>query len=604
MAVLDKINSPEDIKKLKVKELDVLADELRSIIIETARKNGGHLSSNLGTVELTIALYYVFDFPKDKLIFDVGHQCYAHKILSGRKDEFDSIRTSGGLSGFPDKSESEFDAFTTGHAGTSLSAGLGYCKAREKKGENYRVINLVGDASFTNGLNLEAITSFNDKPKNFLVILNDNGMSISKNKNGLYKLISKGTTKKTYIKGKKAFKKIFRESFITKIFRKIKTFIKLVLNKNAYFEKFGFKYVGVYNGNSVSEMVDVLSHLKENLKEEAVFLHVKTTKGKGHVSAEEKPSDYHGVGKDLKNKKSAFSECLGSELCKIIEENKDVVAVTAGMKDGTGLRKVEETHPENFIDVGIAEEYAVTLSAGMSAGGIKPVVCLYSTFMQRAYDQILHDVCIPNLPVVFCIDRAGLIGADGKTHQGVFDLSFLTHMPNMKILAPSNLSEFKDMLRYALLETSPVAIRYPATAEVSEEGYEVFESPKFNLLSKGKDVNILAVGPRTLEIALEIEKEFSDKVGVINARTIKPLDEEVLLAIKDTTVVTLEENSLIGGFGSLVKGFYSNKGLCTSVLSYGVKDEFVAHGDVNKQFETNGLTASAVIKDLEKILKG
>lgn len=603
MAVLDKINSPEDIKKLNLKELDVLAEELRSIIIETARNNGGHLSSNLGAVELTIALYYVFDFPIDKLIFDVGHQCYAHKILSGRKEKFDTIRTSDGISGFPDMRESEYDAFTTGHAGTSLSAGLGYCRARDNRGENYRVINLVGDASFTNGLNLEAISSFTDKPKNFLVILNDNGMSISKNKNGLYKLISKGTTKKSYIKGKKAFKKIFRESFITKIVRKAKTFVKLILNKNAYFEKFGFKYMGVYNGNSVSELVDVLMHLKENLKEEAVFLHVKTTKGKGLTSAEEKPSDYHGVGKDLKSKKSAFSECLGEELCKIIQDNKQVVAVTAGMKDGTGLNKVDENFPDNFIDVGIAEEYAVTLSAGMSAGGIKPVVCLYSTFLQRAYDQILHDVCIPNLPVVFCIDRAGLAGADGKTHQGVFDISFLSHMPNMQILAPSNLSEFKDMLRYAINQSSPVAIRYPATADTCEDDYTPFEKPNFNLLSKGDDVNILAVGPRMLKIAKEIEKGFSGSVGVINARSIKPLDESLLDSIRQTTVVTLEENSVIGGFGSLVKGYYSQNKLDTKVYSFGVQDSFVSHGEVEKQLELNGLSAQKVIEDLNKKLK-
>ncbi len=604
MAILDRIKLPEDVKKLNIEELNLLAKELRSEIIETTKKNGGHLSSNLGAVELTIALYYVFDFPCDKLIFDVGHQCYAHKILSGRKESFKDIRTQNGISGFPDMEESPFDAFTTGHAGTSVSVGLGYCKARDIKNENYSVIDLVGDGAFVNGLNLEAFTSSMEKPKNFLVILNDNGMSISKNVNGLYKYISKRTTQKGYIKKKKAFKKVFKNSLVYRFCRKVKNFIKMLLNKNAYFEKFGFKYVGVNNGNDLAEMISTLTQVKESLKEEAVFLHVSTTKGKGYVEAEETPDIYHGVGKDLKSKNYLFSAALGEELCRLMETDRNIVAVTAGMKDGTGLKVVEELHGDRFIDVGIAEEYAVTLSAGMAAGKVKPVVCVYSTFLQRAYDQILHDVCIPNLPVVFCIDRAGLVGADGRTHQGVFDLSYLSHLPNIKILAPSCVAEFRDMLKYAINANSPVAIRYPAVLQEERELVNRFEKPDFEEISFGKDINVLAVGPRMLNLAKEIAEKTDADTGIINARTVKPLDENSLIKIKDSVVITLEENSLIGGFGSMVRDFYAKKGFCTKVYSYGIKDEFIKHGSVQNQLQVNGLTAKEVIADLKTKFNG
>ena len=598
MSVLDRIEKTSDIKKLNINELKILSDELRQLIIETASENGGHLSSNLGIVETTVALYYVFDFPSDKLIFDVGHQCYAHKILSGRKDEFKSVRTDGGISGFPDSDESEYDAFSTGHAGTSVAAGLGFCAARKSSKEDYRVINLVGDGALFNGLNLEAFAASLKKPDNFLVILNDNGMSISKNGNGLYRHLSKTTMGKGYVKSKSALKKIFGQSFITRGLTGFKNFIKRILNKNAYFEIFGFKYVGVIDGNDVTEMVRILKKVKTTMKNKAVFLHVKTTKGKGYCKAEERADAYHGVGKNLSLCSSPYSLRAGKTLCDIIAENPEVVAITAAMKDGTGLAAVEKEYPDNFYDVGIAEEYAVTLAAGMAAGGIRPVVAVYSTFLQRAYDQIIHDVCLQNLPVVFLIDRAGLVGADGKTHQGVFDLSFLSHMPNMRILAPASTDELEISVRFALSLGCPVAVRYP------NECYE-YPTPKLGYEEKlwyrvkdGKELTVLAVGPRMMKLAEEIAAKLPFKAGVINARSVKPLDYGMLEEISAAPVVTLEENSVIGGFGDAVNRYYSDKRVRTQVFSYGVRDSFISHGSIDRQLHENNLDAESICNDI------
>ena len=427
-----------DVKKLNTKELEALAQSTREQIVQTVSKNGGHLSANLGMVETTIALHKVFDFSKDKLIFDVGHQCYTHKILSGRQDSFESIRLDNGISGFPDITESPYDAFSAGHAGTSISAGLGYCFARDKLNQDYTVVCVVGDGSFANGLNLEALIESHVKPKNFIVVLNDNGMSISKNKNGFYRMLSKSTTKRGYVGSKKLIRKIFGNSFITKGLAKFRNFIKRVINKSNYFEPFGFKYVGIVDGNDIKDMTTILERVKLVAKEKAVFLHIKTKKGKGLKQAEEHADAYHGVGADLKVDNGNFGFALGQKLNQLIEKDNRIVAITAGMASGTGLSAVEKQYPKNFIDVGIAEEYGITLASGMAIGGLKPIVAIYSTFLQRAYDQILHDVCIQNLPIIFCIDRAGLVGQDGKTHQGVFDISYLSHLPNMKILAPKH----------------------------------------------------------------------------------------------------------------------------------------------------------------------
>ena len=596
MDILSGINLPSDVKKLNNKELDCLAGQIREMIVDTISKNGGHLSSNLGIVETTLALYKNFDFPTDKLIFDVGHQCYAHKILSGRKDNFDTIRLRGGLSGFPNKNESQFDPFTTGHAGSSISAGLGYCMARDKLGEDYTVISVVGDGSFSNGLNLEALFASNSKPKNFIVILNDNGMSISKNKNGFYTFISKSTVKSGYLGSKRAFIKVFRRSFVTRALSSVKNFIKRVFNQDNYFENYGFKYVGVIDGNNMREMTGVLQKVKKVAKDKAVLLHIKTTKGKGYKDAEMHADFYHGVGSNLKNESGSFSLALGQKINNLIEKDKTVMAITAGMKDGTGLIAVENKFPNNFIDVGIAEEYAVTLASGMARGGLKPIVAIYSTFLQRGYDQILHDVCLQNLPVIFCLDRAGLVGSDGETHQGVFDLSYLSHMPNMTVLAPNTTEELFDAVDYALSLNSPVAIRYPKNQRV-EQSFLSLKDGLWQEVSLGEKANIVAVGPTMLNIANQCAKSISG-VGVISARVVKPLDEKMLLMIKDTPLIVLEENSTIGGLGSMTTLFYSNNKVQTKVLCLGVEDAFVKHGSVDEQLVNIRLDCQSVIRKI------
>ena len=596
MDILSKVNNPSDVKKLNNKELDCLANDIREMIVGAISKNGGHLSSNLGIVETTIALYKNFDFPTDKLIFDVGHQCYAHKILSGRKESFNTIRLSEGLSGFPNKNESEFDPFTTGHAGSSISAGLGYCMARDKLGEDYTVISVVGDGSFSNGLNLEALFASNSKPKNFIVILNDNGMSISKNKNGFYRFISKSTVKSGYLGSKRAFVKVFRNSFITRAFAGIKNFIKRLFNQNNYFENYGFKYVGVIDGNNMREMADVLQKVKKVAKDKAVLLHIKTTKGKGYKEAEMHSDLYHGVGSNLKNESGTFSFALGQKINSLIENDKAIMAITAGMKDGTGLSIVESKFPNNFIDVGIAEEYAVTLASGMARGGLRPIVAIYSTFLQRGYDQILHDVCLQNLPVIFCLDRAGLVGSDGETHQGVFDLSYLSHMPNMTILAPNTTEELFDAIDYALSLNSPVAIRYPKNQKVAQPFSPLCEG-LWKEITFGEKANILAVGPTMLNTAKECAKQISG-IGVISARIIKPLDEDMLLKLKDKPLIVLEENSTIGGLASMITVFYSNSKISAKVLCLGVEDAFVKHGSVKDQLLKTNLDNENVIRKI------
>lgn len=600
MNILDGIKNSSDVKRLSLKEKTELAGEIRDKILKTCSENGGHLSSNLGIVETTLALYSVFDFPKDKIIFDVGHQCYAHKMLSGRNVGFSAIRTDGGISGFPDREESEYDCFGAGHAGTSIAAGLGFCAARDALGEDFYVVDVVGDGAFVNGLNLEALTSSQKKPKKLIVILNDNGMSISKNRNGIYTFLSKKSTKKGYLKSKSALKRVFGESFVTRFLRKVRGFIKRIFNGVNVLEQFGFKYVGVVNGNDLKSLTEILEGVKNVAKDKAVFLHIKTVKGKGVKRAEERADLYHGVGKSLSCGGGEFSAAVGQTLNEIIEKDPRVIALTAGMKDGTGLAAVEKAHPDNFIDVGIAEEFAVTFAAGMAAGGLKPVVCVYSTFLQRAYDEILHDVCIQKLPVVFCVDRAGLVGADGKTHQGVFDLSFLSHLPGMTILAPSCVNDLKAALKYAFSLGSPVAIRYPKESSAKEREVAPYEETLWERIKTGEKYNILAVGPDMLALAEEFAKNH-DGAGVISARTVKPLDEKTLAEISGLPIIAIEENSVIGGFGDAVRravsGLFGGKPK-NRIITLGVKDAFTRHGSADRQREENGLCE----KQLEEIV--
>ncbi len=585
---LETIKTTSDIKKLNIKELESLSKEIRQLILDTVTENGGHFSSNLGTVELIIALFYVYDFPSDKIIFDVGHQSYAYKILSNRLSKFSTIRTEGGLSGFPDPNESEYDAFLTGHAGTSISAGLGYAYSRDKFNKDYNIINFVGDASLFNGENLEAITSSDSKPNNFLVILNDNGMSISKNNNGLYKLISKATVTKSYSNFNSFLGKVFGNSFLGRFLKKGKRAIKRTLANNTFIDGLGLKYVGVFDGHNLKSLIKILTDIKES--KNPTFLHVKTVKGKGDLLAEKNPSKFHGVSNNFNASNNYFSNEISGILEELYTENDKICAITAGMKDGVGLTDFYNKHPSAVVDVGIQEECAVTLSAGMAISGTKPIVFIYSTFLQRGYDQILHDVCAQNLPVIFAIDRAGLVGNDGKTHQGVFDLSYLTHIPNLTVISPKDANELKCAFKVALQLNSPVAIRYPNGSGYDfETKSELDGSLKWEILNKGENVTLLAVGPRMINLASEVNKLNGNKFTVVNARTVKPLDKDILNDIKNDKIITLEENSKIGGFGSFVLNYYSDIGEKASVKVFGVSDNFVSHAKVDSQLYKNGL---------------
>lgn len=597
--ILDKLNAPSDVKKLNKQELSELSEEIRREIVSVASENGGHLSSNLGVSETTVALYKTFDFPKDKLIFDVGHQCYAHKILSGRREEFKTIRTAGGLSGFPDKDESEYDVFTTGHAGNSIALGLGLCAARDKNKEDYYVITVVGDGALVNGLNLEAINASTEKPKKFIVVLNDNGMSISKNKNGFYDFISKATTKKGYVKNKNAVKRVFGDSFIAAIFRHIRDFFKRLINKGEYFERFGFKYVGGVDGNDLAETVKILERVKNVANYKAVFLHLKTTKGKGLKNAEERADLYHSVGKNLKLACSDdFS--LGKVLSDLIDKDDKIMAITAGMKDGTGLDYLDKTHPDHLIDVGIAEEYAATFAAGMAKGGLKPVVAIYSTFLQRAYDEIMQDVCLQNLPVIFCVDRAGFTGEDGKTHQGLFDLSYTLHIPNMTVIAIASKRELKAAIEYAVSLNSPVCIRYSKSCDNSDYAWG-YDGGGWQVMKDGSDLTVIAVGKNALNLALLFGEKYDKSVKVISARVIKPLDEKTLQTIK-TPIITIEENVISGGFGASVAAFYAENSP-RKVYTLGVKDKFIRHGSIREQLVENGFTAENLTNIADELLR-
>ncbi|MBO4251250.1 MAG: 1-deoxy-D-xylulose-5-phosphate synthase [Clostridia bacterium] len=597
--VLQKINASSDVKKLNKDERAELIEDLRQEIISVTKENGGHLSSNLGILETTVALYKTFDFPKDKLIFDVGHQCYAHKLLSGRRELFGTIRTAGGLSGFPNAEESGYDLFTTGHAGNSIALGLGLCAARDKNKEDYYVITVVGDGALVNGLNLEAINASTEKPKKFIVVLNDNGMSISRNRNGFYNFISKATTDKGYLKSKSAIKKLFGKSFIAVFFRKVRDFFKRLINKDQYFERFGFKYVGVVDGNNLEKTAKTLERVKNAANYKAVFLHIKTTKGKGLKNAEERSDLYHSVGKNLKL--AGSDECsLGKALSELIDKDDKIVAITAGMKDGTGLDYLDKTHPDNLIDVGIAEEYAVTFAAGMAKGGLKPVVAIYSTFLQRAYDEIMQDVCLQDLPVVFCVDRAGFVGEDGKTHQGLFDLSYTLHIPNMTVLALASKHELKAALCYAISLNRPVCIRYSKSC-AGAEYFSDYVNGAWETVKDGTDLTVIAVGANALTLATDFADKYPKSIKVAAARIVKPLDESFLVATH-TPVITIEENAVIGGFGSLVNAFCSaHNG--NKVYSLGVKDGFVRHGSIKGQLEENGFNIENLTKIADGLLK-
>lgn len=580
----------DEIKGCTAKRAEEYARQLREELLGAVRENGGHLSSNLGVVELTVALYSVFDFPKDKLIFDVGHQSYAHKLITGRTLE--TLRKKGGVSGFPDPAESEYDAFIAGHSGTSVAAGLGMCAARDLRGEDYKVISFIGDASLGNGTALEAIFATEKKPENFVVVLNDNGMSIDKNHSALYRSLSKMTAKRRYRTFNSFLSRTFKETgAFGKKLRKVKYTLKGWLNKNDFFERCGFKYIGPVNGHDLHELIEVLTDIKK--LREPVFLHAVTLKGKGFDAAEADPARFHGVTRNFASGENSFSVALGRLLCERAQEDPALVAVTAAMTDGVGLSEFAEKFPTRIFDAGICEEYAVTMAAGMAKGGLRPVVCIYSTFLQRAYDQIIHDVCLQNLPVIFCIDRAGFVGADGKTHQGLFELSALRAVPNLRIFAPKDCAELADVFDYAKSLGVPCAIRYPnGYAPNLGSRQKIGEYYRWETLSDGDGVVVLASGARAVVRALEAKKRSGTDCKVINCRMVKPLDERVLREIADKKIIVFEEGYLSGGFGSAVAEYYASCAQPVRLKIMGAENKFIPHATTEEQAQDCRLSAN------------
>lgn len=574
-----------------IDSLYIKADECREKIIHTVNKNGGHLSANLGTVELTVSLLDVFDPYKDKILFDVGHQCYTYKLLTGREEAFETLRQKDGISGFPSPKESAADAFTMGHAGNSIGVAMGFCKARDTLGEDYHVIDIIGDGAIANGMALEALAAGNVKPEKLIVILNDNGMSITKNTTGLYRAISKITARGGYNRFKKKVKKVTGDS---SFLASVKGFFKRALNKNNMFDEWGLKYVGPVDGHDIGELVTTLEDVKSY--GHPVLLHVITEKGKGFCEGEENSAKYHGIGKNMESGVNTFSDAVSGIMERQLERDGRTVAITAAMRDGTGLKEFAATHPENFIDAGIAEAYAATVAAGMAKGGLRPFVFIYSTFLQRAYDQLIEETALENLPVVFMIDRAGLTGADGCTHQGIFDISFMNGIPNLTVLEPKDTIELEECVRYAVSLEAPAAIRYPNGEALPFENHsEITDENLWETVKVGAGKTaILAVGSRMLRMALAAAEDTD--ATVVNCRVIKPIPADFLKTLQAPKVITLEDGVLSGGFGSQVASRLSD---CqVSVKSFGVPDTFVSHATVSEQLEACGLTVENIRKEI------
>ena len=614
--ILEKINGPQDIKKLDKAEIELLAQEIRDFLIEKISTTGGHLASNLGVVELTMAMYLTFDLPKDKIIWDVGHQSYTHKILSGRKAEFDELRQYGGMSGFPKTKESPCDAFNTGHSSTSISAGLGMAQGRDLQGDDYTIVSVIGDGALTGGMAYEALNNAARLKKNFIIVLNDNNMSISENVGGMSKYLSSIRTGTGYNDLKKNITStlekipVLGEKVIDKISR-TKQGIKQLIIPGMLFENMGLVYLGPVDGHDIKQLCKVLQEAKK--LDHAVIVHVLTKKGKGYLPAEKNPARFHGVEPfDIESGKSksekmypSYTDVFSKELCKLAEKDQRIVAVTAAMPDGTGLKRFGQLYPNRFFDVGIAEEHAVTSAAGMAATGLKPVVAVYSSFLQRAYDQIVHDVCLQNLPVVFAVDRAGLVGSDGETHQGIFDLSYLTSIPNMCVLAPKNLWEFRRDLRFAMEYDGPIAVRYPRGE--AYRGLKEFDSPieygKGEVLFEGSDMALLAVGSMVSTAEHVREKLMAEDISctLVNGRFIKPIDTEMIdrIAATHDYVVTMEENVLQGGYGLQVTAYIHEHYPQVKVLNIALPDAYVEHGNVSILREDLGIDSDSIIKTIK-----
>ena len=615
--VLDKINKVNDIKDIPKEEYDELADEIRNFLIEVISKNGGHLASNLGVVELTMALHLALDLPEDKIIFDVGHQSYTHKILTGRKEGFDELRSYGGMSGFPKRRENECDCFDTGHSSTSISAGLGIVTANEIMRKKGTVVSVIGDGALSGGMAYEGLNNAARLKRNFIIILNDNNMSISENVGGMSTYLSNLRAGEAYNELKNGVVDVLNKipaiggKLVTKI-RKTKSSIKQLVIPGMLFEDMGITYLGPVDGHNINQLVKIISEAKK--LDHAVLIHVITKKGKGYIPAEKHPSSFHGVepfniqtGLPLtKKEKPTYTDVFAKGIVKLAKEDEAVAAITAAMPDGTGLKKFMQTYPERFFDVGIAEEHAVTYAAGLAAAGMKPYVAIYSSFLQRAYDQILHDVCIQDLPVIFMVDRAGLVGADGETHQGIFDLSYLSNIPNMNIFAPKNRYELAAVIEYSRNFNHPLAIRYPKGT--AYDGLKEFNSPieygKSEIIYKEKDIALLAVGSM-VEVAIEIREVLKEKgysVSLVNARFVKPVDEKLLENLNENhrLIVTMEENVLNGGFGERVLRITRDMNLKYKVINVAIPNVYVEHGNIEILKSEIGLDKETILNKIQK----
>lgn len=617
--LLDNINKANDIKSIEQQDYQRLAKEIRTFLIDKVSKTGGHLASNLGVVELTMALHLFLDFPNDKLIWDVGHQSYTHKLLTGRRNQFDSLRQLDGISGFPKRKESDSDAFDTGHSSTAISAALGMVKARDLRGEDNKVVAVLGDGALTGGMAFEAINNAGRLKSNMIIVLNDNNMSISKNVGGMANYLAKLRTSTRYTEFKENMESALTNKLpggkeLVNVLKRSKDTIKYFMLPSMFFEDMGLTYIGPINGHSIPDMLSALQTAKKTNK--AVVIHVITKKGKGYVPAESQPSKFHGItpfcidnGEPVsKENRLSYTQAFSSSLIKIAKKNDKVVAITAAMPYGTGLGAFKKHFPDRFYDVGIAEGHAVTFAAGMAVEGFRPVVAIYSTFLQRAYDQIIHDVCINKLPVVFAIDRAGISGRDGETHQGVFDLSFLSHIPNMVVMAPKNKWELEKMLEFALSYDGPVAIRYPKGDAYRGliDNKKAIIYGKSEMIHKGKNIAILAVGSmlKTAVTVTELLKEQGKDVTLVNARFVSPIDYDMLdrLSKEHSTIITMEENVRTGGYGQQVSDYlcrYNKKGI--NHINFSIPERFVEQGGVDELLEKLGLDARSIAG---KILNG
>ena len=608
---LEKIHDPSDIKKMNIKQLKQLAEELRSEIIRVVSDRGGHLASNLGMVELTLAMHYVFDAPRDKLIFDVGHQCYAHKLLTGRYESFQKLRGKDGASGFPQMEESEYDAFTAGHASTAISAALGMARTRDIMHGDFDVVALVGDGALTGGMCYEALNDAGQSGTRMIVILNDNAMSISRNVGAMSRYLTRMRQSKTYRGIKRGIRRGLEKvphvgMPLFRFLEKIRDLLKSLFVDGKFFDALGFSYIGPIDGHDMKHLIRILKRARD--AHEPVLIHAVTQKGRGYAPAETHPDQYHGVAPFLVESGEARSSSgismgriAARELSELADSDIRICAVSAAMTGGTGLEVFEQAHPDRFFDVGIAEEHAVTMAAGMASQGMKPYVAIYSTFLQRAYDQIAMDVCRNSLPVTFLIDRAGLVGGDGATHQGVFDLSYLRSIPNLVIASPRDVRDMKKLVSLSTLFDGPMAIRYPKSGEDLGPGIQSqqdFAIGEWELISAGKDVMIFAVG-RMVQFAMQASIELMGKgisVGVVDARFVKPMDEKLLVeqANQVRLVVTIEENVLAGGFGEGVLDVLERESIDRPVMTLGVPDRFVGHASVSEQLNACGLSVEKI----------